>query len=108
MSRAGVLPQTRQTAAAVAALGVTRRQLDYWLEMGWIRSADPPSAGHPRSFTATEKRVLSLMARLTAAGLPARKAAPLARGAVEKAEEAGATRVAVGLASGLVLTVIGI
>ena len=108
MSRAGPLPATKKTAAAVAGLGVTRRQLDYWVEMGWIVSADPPSAGHPRTFTAAEKKVLALMVRLTAAGLPARQAAPLARAAVSRAEEAGASRVAVGLGPGLVLTVTGI
>ena len=115
MSRAGSLPVTRQTAAEVAGLGVTRRQLDYWVEMGWIRSADPPSAGHPRSFTAAEKRVLSLMVRLRATGLPARVAGPLARAALEKAEESGGgpdgtglRRVAIGLAPGMVLTVTGI
>ena len=108
MSRAGALPVTRRTAAEVAGLGVTRRQLDYWLEMGWVFSCDPPARGHPRTFTPAEKRVLALMVRLTAAGLPARAAAPLARAAVARARDEGASRAAVGLAPGLVLTVSGI
>lgn len=105
MSRAGPLPVTRRTRAGAAALGVTRRQLEYWVEMGWIRSADPPSRGHPRTFTATEKKVLALMARLTAAGIPARVAAGPAREAVAEAAVRGTGTASVALASGLVLTV---
>ena len=88
------------------ALGVSRRQLEYWVEMGWVSSADPPSQGHPRVFSDTEKRVLALMVRLTAAGLPARKAAPLARQAVTAAEEydAGSPPV-VALGPGLLLEI---
>ena len=88
------------------ALGVSRRQLEYWVEMGWVTSADPPSQGHPRTFTEAEKRVLALMVRLTAAGLPARKASRLARQAATAAEEydAGSPPV-VALGPGLLLEI---
>lgn len=81
------LPQTKKNRKDMEALGVSRRQLEYWVEMGWVSSADPPSQGHPRVFTDTEKRVLALMVRLTAAGLPARRASRLARQAVTAGQE---------------------
>ena len=56
----------------MAALGVSRRQLEYWVEMGWVRPAEAKISGHPRSFSDAERKVLGLLVRLTAAGLPAR------------------------------------
>ena len=97
------LPQTKKNRKDMEALGVSRRQLEYWVEMGWVSSADPPSQGHPRVFTDTEKRVLALMVRLTAAGLPARRASRLARQAVTVLAPAGVAQVMLG--PGLTLTV---
>ena len=99
------LPQTRKNRRDMEALGVSRRQLEYWVEMGWVSSADPPSQGHPRIFSDTEKRVLALMVRLTAAGLPARKAAALARQAVTAVEEWDGSPPVVALGPGLLLEV---
>lgn len=65
---------------------VTPRQVEYWIERGWIIPADPPSQGHPRVFSATEKRVLAVLARLVRAGLPAALAARVAREAVAQAQ----------------------
>lgn len=82
------LPQTVRTSAEVAEVvpELTRRQLEYWVEMGWVRSAEPPSRGHPRTFSDTEKRILGTMYRLVEAGFPARNAAWIAREAVKLAE----------------------
>lgn len=68
---------------------VTPRQLEYWVERGWIISAGPPSQGRPRVFSATEKRVLAVLARLVRAGFGAQQAAGLARTAVTISEQAG-------------------
>jgi DNA-binding transcriptional MerR regulator len=102
--RAGTqLTAAKKTRKDMEALGVSRRQLEYWVEMGWVSSADPPSQGHPRTFSGTEKRVLALMARLTAAGLPARRAAPAARQAVEQASQFHRTEALIELVHGVSL-----
>ncbi len=107
--RAGTqLPQTRKIRQDMAALGVSRRQLEYWVEMGWVRPAEARISGHPRSFSDAERKVLALLVRLTAAGLPARVAAPVARGAVAAAEADPGEDAEVELAPGLYLTVCGI
>jgi len=77
----------------VAALvpWLTPRQLEYWIERGWIIPADPAVQGHPRSFGAAELKVLKTMARLVRAGIPPRPAAQIARRAVTVACAADGT-----------------
>ena len=80
-------PAAARTAAELAALvpWLTPRQLEYWIEQGWIiatPAAGPPAQGRPREFSAAEYRVLRTMARLVRAGFPARVAAQVARRAV--------------------------
>ena len=76
--------QAARTRAQVAALvpWLTPRQLEYWVEKGWIIASGPPAQGHPRSFSAPEYKVLRTMARLVRAGFPAPVAAQAARRAV--------------------------
>lgn len=63
--------------------GATRRQLEYWVEKGWVRpDAHAAERGRPRIFSGREMTVLSAMVRLVAAGFPAAKAAVIARKAV--------------------------
>lgn len=78
-----------------------------------MRPSGPRASGRPRAFTLTEQRVTALLVRLTAAGLPARVAAPLARAAVAEAQAARAPgildspeEVAVELGPGLCLMVV--
>jgi DNA-binding transcriptional MerR regulator len=98
---------TAATAARVreAVPWLTRRQLEYWVEKGFVVPAGPPSRGHPRVFSGAELRVLAVMGRLAAAGLPAELAARAARAAAELAAEAGADRAAVRLGDGIFLEI---
>jgi hypothetical protein len=91
--RGSRLPRAVRTEAAVAAAApeLTRRQLEYWVEMGWVVPDELPrylrdARGHPRSFSERELKILGVMYRLTVAGFPARNAAWIAREAVMQAE----------------------
>jgi hypothetical protein len=98
------LPAAEKTRAAVAAAGITGRQLEYWVEKGWIAPDGPAVQGHPRSFSGAECAVMRTMARLTRAGFPAPAAAQIARRAVAAARGGEA---AVPLAGGDLVIVIG-
>ncbi len=64
------------------------RQLEYWIEQGWIIPDGNPAQGRPRVFSDAEKKVLRTMARLVRAGFPAASAAVIARRAVTLAYDA--------------------
>lgn len=107
------LPVAERTAAEIRELApwVKPRQVEYWVDKGYIVPEGPPVQGHPRVFSDREKRVLRLLARLTRARIPARMAADAARTAVVIAEEAdlapGAGAVRVPLGDGIYLTIPG-
>ena len=87
--RAGFrVPAAARTSAEVAALvpWLTPRQMEYWVEKGWVIPDGPPAQGRPRAFSETEKKVLRTMARLVRAGFPAAVAAQAARRAVTVAD----------------------
>lgn len=96
----------RGLPAAVAGLvpDLTRRQLEYWTEQGWV-VPDEPGKGRPRTFSAAERMVLVLMYRLTVAGFPARTAAHVARAAVTQAGQLRAATVRVDLVPGVTVEV---
>ena len=90
------LPATVRTGAQVAAAApeLTRRQLEYWVEMGWVFPDGTQARGHPREFSPRELRILGLMYSLTVAGFPARSAAWIARQALSRpAPDGGPARV---------------
>jgi MerR HTH family regulatory protein len=100
------LPAAQRTREELAALGVTARQLEYWVERGLVSADGPPVQGHPRSFSDAEKRVLAAMARLVRAGLGAELAARVARQAAERDGPRGpAARVDLG--GGVVIEITG-
>lgn len=62
-----------------ADAGITYRQLDHWINKGWISDGGNPGSGVPRDFSnpkAIEK--VRLMGRLTRAGFPAKRASDIA------------------------------
>lgn len=69
---------TPEVLAAVP--GLTYRQLDHWLNRGFIRARDPhPGSGVARSLTPGEVKVLQTMYLLVQAGFAPDRAARLAR-----------------------------
>lgn len=76
------------------AAGLTYRQLDYWFRTGLLRASPPrdqlglpcngdpntPGNGHRRTWTADERRVALITARLKRAGLTLPVAVEVARG----------------------------
>lgn len=101
------LPGTVRTSAAVAAAApeLTRRQLEYWVEMGWVVSQTEPARGRPRTFSDSELKVLGLMYKLCVAGFPARNAAWIARKAVERHERLPGAMTRVELVPGVVIEI---
>lgn len=85
----GAREAARRAREELAALvpWLTSRQLEYWIERGWIIPDGRSVQGHPREFSAAEKKVLRTMARLVRAGFPAAVAAQVARRAVTVAED---------------------
>ena len=62
------------------SLGITYRQLDYWVWQGYLRPADPtPGTGVPREWPEAELEIARRMGRLTTAGLTPAAAAVIAR-----------------------------
>lgn len=52
-------------------LGISYRQLDYWVRQGWLRpERDRRGTGVPRRWPEAELAVARRMVRLTAAGFP--------------------------------------
>lgn len=83
-AHAGTLPaaeaHTGATLPDLVALGVTYRQLDYWVRTGRIRCDEPtPGSGARRVWPPGELEVASRMARLLDAGLSLNAAARVAR-----------------------------
>lgn len=61
--------------------GVTYRRLDYWIRTGRLTATQTSrGSGHPRTWTADERRVCCLAARLADAGLALDQAFAVARG----------------------------
>ncbi len=102
------LEQAARTRAELAVLGVTQRQLEYWVAKGWIVPSGTQVQGHPREFSEPEKRVLAAMARLVTAGFPGALAAQVARRAVTAAGSAipGGGRAVISLDSDLSLVLV--
>ena len=69
------------TPEVLAAIpGLTYRQLDHWLNRGFIKARNPhPGSGNSRSLTPGEVKVLKAMLPLVQAGIAPDKAAPIAR-----------------------------
>jgi hypothetical protein len=69
------------TTVDVAQLvGVTFRQLDYWLRRGWVPAPNPtPGSGNQRVWTRELVRCAAVMAALVRAGLTPDAASELAR-----------------------------
>ena len=63
--------------------GASYRQLDYWARKGYLQVTQDPGSGRAREWPDEEIRVASVMARLTAAGLPPATAVQVARGQTE-------------------------
>lgn len=76
-----VQPETITGGEPLAvSLGITYRQLDYWVLQGHLRPLDPqPGTGNAREWPETELEIARRMGRLTAAGLPLSFAAVMAR-----------------------------
>lgn len=68
------------------ALGVTYRQLDYWVRKGYLTPAvvDGSGPGNPRHWTGREHRIVELMLRLMRSGVEVSYAARMARDAVDQ------------------------
>jgi len=60
-------------------LGITRRQLSYWIEKGWLRPAGGGGQGNPFTLPPDEITVARAMVRLTGAGLSPEVACRVAR-----------------------------
>lgn len=72
--------KTGYLPAAAADLDLTYRQLDYWTRVGYLNATMPaPGSGHVRTWSDEELTVAQLVARLGRAGIPAGRAAELAR-----------------------------
>jgi hypothetical protein len=68
-------------------LGITYRQLNYWVMQGHLRPRqDSRSQGFPRRWPAGELEIARRMARLTNAGLAVERAAAFARESWPKGE----------------------
>jgi hypothetical protein len=63
---------------AAEQVGISYRQLDFWIRNKYIRAAMPGS-GVPRNITGAEFDVLRYMSTLVKAGVSARRAAVMAR-----------------------------
>lgn len=76
-----VQPETITGGEPLAvSLGITYRQLDYWVLQGHLRPLDPqPGTGNAREWPESELIIARRMGRLTAAGLPLSFAAAMAR-----------------------------
>ena len=69
------VPPGFATSADVVRHGITYRQLDNWVRLGWLRPVEPePGSGHRRLFPEREWQRAGVMARLVNAGLPPRTA----------------------------------
>ena len=60
-------------------LGITYRQLDYWVRLGLLRPLHTGGTGNAREWTRAELEVARLMGRLVAAGVKPALAEQLAR-----------------------------
>jgi hypothetical protein len=83
-ARAGTLPPAESysgpTLPDLAAIGVTYRQLDYWVRTGRIRVDEPtPGSGQRRTWPDGELEVAARIGRLLKAGLSLAEAAHVAR-----------------------------
>jgi len=68
----------------VEIVGVTYRQLDWWVSKGYLRPLNPsPGQGVAREFPEDEIQVARTMGRLVAAGIPPHIAVKVARGNAE-------------------------
>ncbi len=68
-------------------LGITYRQLDYWVRCGYLRPANGFSgSGRDREWSLTELEIARRMGRLVAAGISVEKAAAFARDGWPRAE----------------------
>lgn len=66
--------------ADLGALGVSYRQLDYWIRFGYIEAENPtPGSGRRRVVAPEELLVAERMARLVAGGMAVAVAAIVAR-----------------------------
>lgn len=71
------------TGDAVFATGATYRQLDHWINRGWLRVPHRPGgtgSGYHRHWTTEELAVAATMARLVKARIPPDVAERIARG----------------------------
>lgn len=79
-------------ADELADLGITYRQLDYWVRQGYLK----PRGGHPgtgfsRAFSDEERRIAVAMARCVRAGFTPVAAARVARAACRAAGDLAGT-----------------
>lgn len=63
-------------------LGITYRQLDFWVRQGYLHPRHKGGSGNARDFTGEEELVLTRMARLVNAGIRPDVAARAARNVV--------------------------
>lgn len=63
--------------------GISYRQLDHWVRLGYLHPTHGIRAGVPRHWSAEELAVAQTMARLVSAGLPPAVAHRVARGEAE-------------------------
>ncbi|MGH3630587.1 MAG: MerR family transcriptional regulator [Sciscionella sp.] len=64
------VPEGHGTHLDVRALGLSIRQVEYWIEQGWLRpDVAAPGSGRRRTFPPFEVHVAALMLTLTQAGL---------------------------------------
>lgn len=64
------VPEGHTTRYDMEALGITYRQLDYWVRQGYLQTTEPPQgSGHRRTFPPSEIAVVKAMAAYTAAGI---------------------------------------
>lgn len=79
------------------ALGISYRQLDYWIRRGYLRPAVPRGGGpgHSRQWPAEEIQVALRMSVLVAAGLVPERAASFARSGWPAAEIAPGVALAI-------------
>ena len=84
--RAGTLdrfPLLASKGSGIPALGISYRQLDFWVRQGYLKPTHGGGSGVPREWPEEEVRVAEAMARLVAAGFRPAVAAKVARGEVE-------------------------
>ena len=61
-------------------IGVSYRQVDFWVSKGYLRPENETGSGIPREFSSSEIQVAVVMARLVAAGVRPSEAHLIARG----------------------------